>query len=178
MRQLILSTFDGSLFITSAHYNTVLMNKMFSYYEGKLEEFISDSLHTQGSLIKRVISEVSAHLVMDLHNYSIFIDTSWKHTLDNNAVRHIIRSHGSDSELLRGQIPITDRDLLLIPIVLDNYDTISIGRNRRGQEIIIYSMEMNDGVTCYVEELRLGRRELAASTMYKRKKENSPTLMD
>jgi len=66
----------------------------------------------------------------------------------------------------------------LIVIVLDNYDTISIGRNRRGQEIIIYSMEMNDGVTCYVEELRLGRRELAASTMYKRKKENSPTLMD
>ena len=50
--------------------------------------------------------------------------------------------------------------------------------NRRGQDVIIYSKAMNDGVTYYVEEVRLGRHELAASTLYKRKKENSPTLMD
>jgi hypothetical protein len=30
----------------------------------------------------------------------------------------------------------------------------------------------------HVEEIRLGRHELAASTMYKRKKDDSPTLID
>ena len=39
----------------------------------------------------------------------------------------------------------------------------------------------NDQITlCHfcVEEIRLGRHELAASSMYKRKKDNSPTLID
>ena len=35
----------------------------------------------------------------------------------------------------------------------------------RDQDIVIYSKEMVDGVTYYVEEARQGRRELAASTM-------------
>ena len=39
-------------------------------------------------------------------------------------------------------------------------------------------MTMDDGITYYVEEIRLGRHELAASTMYKRKKDDSPTLID
>ena len=37
---------------------------------------------------------------------------------------------------------------------------------------------MDEDVTYYVEEIRLGRHELAASTMYKRKKDDSPTLID
>lgn len=37
---------------------------------------------------------------------------------------------------------------------------------------------MDDGITFYVEEIRLGRHELASSTMYKRKKDDSPTLID
>ena len=36
-------------------------------------------------------------------------------------------------------------------------------KNRRNQDIIIYSRSFGQGVTYYVEENRLGRRELAAN---------------
>ena len=61
--------------------------------------------------------------------------------------------------------------------IIEYHDFLSIDRNKRGQDIIIYAKIMDDGLIYYVEEVRIGRRELAAITMYKRKKENSPTLM-
>lgn len=124
------------------------MNNLFSYYEGSLDAFIADAMNTKDCLIKRVIANASECLVEDLKDFGIVIDTTYKHTLDNSAIRHTLKSHGSTKEELRGQ------------------------------DVIIYTKTMADGVTFYVEEIRLGRHELAASTLYKRKKENSPTQMD
>ncbi|MGM9791124.1 MAG: hypothetical protein ACI3Y4_01825 [Candidatus Cryptobacteroides sp.] len=73
---------------------------------------------------------------------------------------------------------MTSQDILRIPQLVTSYDTISTEKNKRNQNVIIYSKTMEDGVTYYVEEIRLGRHELAASTMYKRKKDDSPTLID
>ena len=73
---------------------------------------------------------------------------------------------------------MTDEDLLRIPEILDSYDSISKEKNKRGQDVIIYSKTLENGVTIYVEEIRLGRHELAASTMYIKKKEDSPTLIE
>ena len=64
-----------------------------------------------------------------------------------------------------------------IPDIVNNYESLTTRKNRRNQDIIIYSRTMDEDVTYYVEEIRLGRRELAASTMYKRKKDDSPTLI-
>ena len=72
---------------------------------------------------------------------------------------------------MRGQIPITDDDLMRIPEIVASYEALTTEKNKRGQDVIIYT-------TFYVEEIRLGRHELAASTMYKRKKDDSPTLID
>ena len=153
------------------------MNELFSYYDGGLEDFIADAMLYPDEFIKRVISDVSVKLVEDLRQRGVVVDVTWKHTLDNSAIRHTIRIHGSEKEALRGQIPVSEEDLLLIPDIVQNYDSIRIEKNRREQDVIIYSKEMIDGITYYVEEVRQGRRELAASTMYKRKKENSPTQM-
>ena len=67
---------------------------------------------------------------------------------------------------------------MLIPTVITSYDSINLERNKRNQAVIVYSKTIEDGISIYVEELRLGRHELAACTMYKRKKENSPTQID
>lgn len=153
------------------------MNDLFSYYEGELGDFIAEALLDPNHFIKRVILGASESLVDELHQCGIDIDATWKHTLDNSAVRHAMNYHGSEKESLRGQIPITEADLLLIPEIIEYHDFLSIDRNKRGQDIIIYAKIMDDGLIYYVEEVRIGRRELAAITMYKRKKENSPTLM-
>ena len=89
-----------------------------------------------------------------------------------------MKSHGDSREELRGQIPLIDQDLMRIPDIVNNYESLTTRKNRRNQDIIIYSRTMDEDVTYYVEEIRLGRRELAASTMYKRKKDDSPTLID
>ena len=154
------------------------MNNLFKYYEGELRDFIEEALVTKDRLIKRVISPATQKLVTDLQTKGILIDLSYNHTLDNNAARHAIKSHGEAREEMRGQIPITDEDLLRIPEIVDHYESLETRKNRRNQDIIIYSRSFGQGVTYYVEEIRLGRRELAASTMYKRKKDDSPTQID
>lgn len=103
----------------------------------------------------------------------ITIDETYRHTLDNSSVRHI-KSHGSPKEVLRGQIPITDDDLMRIPEIVVSYEALTTEKIKRGQDVIIYTKTMD----FYVEEIRLGRHELAASTMYKRKKDDSPSLID
>lgn len=154
------------------------MSELFSYYDGELKDFIAESLTTKDALLKSVISGVSEKLVKDLKVRGVLIDESWCHTLDNNAVRHTLRVHGAKSEIKRGQIPIKDEDLLSIPLIVSSYDFLSTGKNKRGQDVVIYTKEMDNGITIYVEEVRLGRHELATTTMYKKKKENSPTLID
>ena len=151
---------------------------MFAYYNGPIASFISDSLETEGILIKCVIAEVSEALVNDLKTAGIAIDATYKHTIDNSAVRHVMKSHGSESEALRGQLPITIEDFKVIRKIVEGYDTIKTEKNRRMQDVIIYTKKMVDGITYYVEEIRSGRHELAASTIYKKKKENSPTQME
>lgn len=154
------------------------MKELFKYYEGDLNVFIAESLITKDLLIKRIISLVSDTLISDLKEKGVVIDNTFKHTLDNNAIRHVIKVHGSSNELLRGQIPITDSDLLLIPEIVSSYDKITVDKNSRKQDVIIYTKTMKDGISFFVEEIRKGRHELAASSMYKRKKGDSPTLID
>lgn len=153
------------------------MNNLFTYYEGDLVDFIDKASKSPGYFIKCVISTVEIDLVEMLCSCGIELDYTWKHTLDNCAVSHILKVHGSDKELLRGQAPVTVTDLVQIHDIVEAYDTIAVEKNRRAQDIIIYSKKVGEVITYYVEEVRLGRHELAASTMYKRKKENSPTLM-
>jgi len=150
----------------------------FSYYEGGLEEFVAEALITKDTLLKRIIAVATQDLIEDLQDLGIMIDEQYKHTLDNSAVRHTVNIHGSDKEKLRGQIPVNEQDFLLIPDIVSSYDSISTEKNRRDQDLIIYTKTMLDGTTFYVEEVRLKRRELAACTLYKRKKEDSPTLIE
>ena len=50
-----------------------------------------------------------------------------------------------------------------------NYDEVFTDTNKRNQVVITYVKSYPDGTTYYVEEVRVGRKELAADTMYKRK---------
>lgn len=154
------------------------MINLFSYYVGELKDFIDKALTTKDYLIKIIISDTSESLIHDLGNIGIDIDATFRHTLDNNAVRHVIKRHGNINEEFRGQTPITEEDLLLIPEIVSSYESISTKKNHRGQDVIVYTKTFSDGISYYVEEIRIGRHELAAITMYKRKKDSSPTLID
>ncbi|MBQ1882293.1 MAG: hypothetical protein II159_03185 [Bacteroidales bacterium] len=109
-------------------------------------------------------------MIKELKQKGIEIDTTYRHTLDNSAICHSLKNHGNKKEELRGQIPVTASDLMKIPEIISSYDSLTTDKNQRGQDVIIYSKDMGNNLTLFVEEIRLKRHELAASTMYKKKK--------
>jgi uncharacterized membrane protein YbhN (UPF0104 family) len=91
------------------------------------------------------------------------------HTIDTSAVRHIIARHYRIKiEKSRGQLPLSDSDLLKIPEIIGSPDQIVFGaENPRHQPMIGYIKRMPDGTILYLEEVRTGKGELAAVSMRK-----------
>lgn len=141
------------------------MSNLFSYYEGSLEDFLTYITGIEDNrLVKIKLSPIST-----LEDIGI-INDSFIHVLDNFAVKHILHRHGGKRESLRGQIPVTISDLLLIPIIFSSFDSRSLGKCNNGNLAIIYAKDIDDVSYTLVEEVRTGHSELATSTLYKRKR--------
>jgi len=144
-------------------------NHMFQYYAGTISDLVKLSRGTGNTLLKKVVSPVSDRQLQDFHNAGVEVNKSYNHTIDNFSISHAIKRHGLSKEELRGQLPITDADFEKVNDILENYDEIAFGKNDRGQSVIKYSKKYFEDVTLYIEEVRVGRKELAMATMYKTK---------
>ena len=131
------------------------MSNSFSFFDGSLQDFIN------------YISEIKDNRLVKVKLGSV---VSFCHVLDNFAVNHIMHRHGGKREFLRGQIPVTASDLLLIPLIFSTYDSRSLGKCNNGNPAIIYTKDIDDITYTLIEEVRTGHLELATSTLYKRKK--------
>lgn len=98
----------------------------------------------------------------------IGVDVSlYRHTVDAMAMKHAMSQHGHASEQSRGQLPVTEADFERIPEIVANPDLVeAAGVDAKNRPLIRYTKRFN-GTTYYVEEVRKGRRELAAKTMWK-----------
>ena len=148
---------------------------LFRYFTGSLSELISQARKSATNLIKKVIAPVSSRLRKDLNNQGLQIDDDYNHVIDNNAIRHTLKKHSGKNEEKRGQIPITETDFEYIADVVENYDAVEVVPSKTSAQRIIYRKAYSDGSVVYVEEQRVGRKELAAVTMWKKK---SPNLTD
>mgnify|MGYP001776665503 CR=1 FL=1 len=136
---------------------------LFQYFTGSLAELISQSRQSVTKLIKKVIAPVSSRLKNDLAAKGVDIDDSYKHVIDNNAVRHILKKHSGKDEEMRGQIPISDADFENIAEVVESYDGVDVMPGDTSSQRIIYNKAYPDGTIVYVEERRTGRKELGTS---------------
>ena len=148
---------------------------LFQYFTGSLSELISQARQSATKLVKKVIAPVSSRLKNDLAAKGVDVDDSYKHVIDNNAIRHALKKHGGQQEVKRGQIPLTDADFDRISDIVENYHTIDIENGKRNDINIRFSKSYEDGTTIYVEEKRDKRKELAMVTMWKTK---NPALTD
>lgn len=148
---------------------------LFQYFTGSLSELISQARQSATKLVKKVIAPVSSRLKNDLAAKGVDVDDSYKHVIDNNAIRHALKKHGGQQEVKRGQIPLTDADFDRISDIVENYHTIDIENGKRNDINIRFSKSYEDGTTIYVEEKRDRRKELAMVTMWKTK---NPALTD
>ena len=145
---------------------------LFQYFTGTLSELIAQAKQSAQGLIKKVIAPISSRLKNDLNSQGLQIDDDYNHVIDNNAIRHIIKKHSGKNEEKRGQIPITDADFENIADVVEHYDGVEVVPGNTSAQRIIYHKVYQDGTVIYVEEQRVGRKELAAVTMWKKKNLN------
>jgi len=132
---------------------------------------VIDAAKQQGNPHARVTLSKAAEWVADAVRERLGIDiSSYQHVIDVDGVRHMFKEHGDDAkERQHGQIGITKRDIQRIPEVIADPDEIKLGgKTRGGKDGIVYSKRMPDGTTFHVAEIRTGRKQLAAHTLYKR----------
>ena len=101
----------------------------------------------------------------------------YRHNIENSAVTHIIKKHGNKAqEEKRGQIAVTEEDLLNIPEIINNPDYTAFGaKDANGKDLIVYCKNMPDGSTFYIEEVRTGKKTLSTKSMRKYKGEADPS---
>lgn len=92
------------------------------------------------------------------------------HMIDNFGIRHALNEHGNpDVEARRGNIAITENDILKVPEIIKSYDRVENGgTDTSGRSLVRYIKTDTDGTIYYVEEIRSKRKELALKTMWKK----------
>jgi len=131
---------------------------------------VLDAAAMPGNASSKTAIGVVGPWLVDMAREKLGVDiTGYRHVIDTSAVKHIRNRHGAEAaERARGQIPLTDEDIAHIPDLLSSPDKVVFGtKNRLGHDQIAFVKTLPDGSTLYLEEVRTGRRELAAMSMRK-----------
>lgn len=106
---------------------------------------------------------------LDLVSSRVGLNISgYKHVVDAQGIRHIYNRHGEGNEAEVNQIPVTDKDIEIIPTIVNSPNFLVYGtKTDKGLDGIGYLKTMTDGTTYYVEEVRDEDEQLAAKTLYK-----------
>ncbi len=91
----------------------------------------------------------------------------FKHSIDQNSIRHISNQHGPGRERRPGQSAITHEDFAKIPEIVSNPDKIESGITARGLPAIKYTKKIGTD-HMYVEEEWSREKRLMAKTFYKK----------
>ncbi len=138
----------------------------------KIIDSVSDKKNQHIEVLRKVSDEEADFLLkktgLDLKGYS--------HSIDNYSILHILKKHGSKKELQRGQIPVTIEDIRKFPTIVSDYDDVEyVGKSNIGRDTIRFEKSIGGNNVLVFEEMRVGKKLLALSTMYiqKRKKSTS-----
>ncbi|MBC7775240.1 MAG: hypothetical protein H7246_07365 [Phycisphaerae bacterium] len=89
---------------------------------------------------------------------------------DNFGVRHAFKKHGNPTiEEPRGQAAILPEDFEQINSIVVAAEKVVVELGKKGLFIIRYEKTIENFLLIYAEEIRIGQRELAFQTLYKRK---------
>lgn len=95
----------------------------------------------------------------------------FKHVIETSGIQHAEKRHGKQSN---DRTPLTIKDYLLVPYIIQQRDNIKISTSKTRQRestVIVYEKQI-DLDFYYVEEIRTGKKSLAFQTIYKRPSKN------
>jgi hypothetical protein len=141
----------------------------------EIEEFVNNVLADKGKYQKLDLGELSEKQITQINEHLDINLEGFKRVLDNSGVVHAFKNHGyAKAEISRGQIAITEEDFSKIIEIVENPDKIEyIGKNKIGNDMILYEKNYDLIVVRYIEGIRQNkkkhRKELYLETLYKKK---------
>lgn len=93
----------------------------------------------------------------------------YSHSINASAMHHIRNGHAEvESEVSRGQIPVTAEDMSRIPEIVSDPDAMRTDlEGDHGTKRIAYTKKFDDGIVLYVEQASKKKRDLHGVTMWK-----------
>lgn len=137
----------------------------------ELDELIERSIDGGGNKSFSDIGTIHPNLV-ELAKESIGLDISdWQHSVDEAGIRHTFKQHGNEkTESSRGQRAVTKKDILLLPMIISQFDSIEYaGTSDLGNETFLIRKEIGDEIYT-IQEIRKKHKKLTMKTMWIRKK--------
>lgn len=133
--------------------NSKLLPSNAKLYFGKISNILADKIKKTAGI--------------NLENYNI--------SLKADSIKHILKGHSNQNEVLRGQIPVIDSDFNLIPSIISNYDTVEqSGTTKDNKPVLTFTKQIGDKyyLVNYVSDKN---HNLEVQTMWKQQKKNSAT---
>lgn len=133
------------------------INEIFNSPNFKTSQKVSETI----GLVSDKFAALASQYRYDIKGYS--------HTIDNFFVNHALKQHGDkEAEEKRGNVAITYSDICNVFSVYTHPDYIVFGtKTKTGNPAIVYVKNIGDS-TIFVEDVRSGKKELAAQTLYKK----------
>ena len=133
-----------------------------------IKEYIDTSLNTfnntklyLGKIPNKFSRKLQKLLGINIYNYNV--------VLKNNSIRHILKKHSTSNEILRGQIPVSKNDFLLIPkMILTSDSIIHSGYTAQNKIVLKITKKTNYNyhIILYISDKS---KSLEIQTLYKRK---------
>ena len=142
---------------------TSMLNEIKELVEFAINDKTSDNKFVNlGLLSSTEVKKIKAKTSLDLSGYS--------RILDKSSIKHTIKQHGNiKKEQSRGQIAITPLYFELVKEIAKSENLIYCSKNKLGNDCLFYEAFIGK-LIFYIEEVRVGRKQLCLQTMYKRKK--------
>ena len=124
---------------TGVKYSFGVTQKDINQYVKNAKDKIKQNYYKKYAAVsERLLSDVADDI--DLYGYS--------HALRDNDIRHILNSHG---EQTNEKYPVTIEDIEDIPYIVENYDKVFYNKHN-GNNSIVYVKVSKNGITYYVEQ--------------------------
>ena len=133
-----------------------------------INKFINNTTKVKSSNNKIYLGIINNKLSKNIYNTLKINIQNYNVSLKSDAIKHIITHHSTEKEYLRGQIPITQKDFLLIPKIISNYDKVwRSGLTKEGKPSITFQKQIKN--TYYLIKYVSDKNKiLEVQTMYKK----------
>ena len=155
-------------------------NNLIARKTSDIISFVRNALKKKGGperLYMGTIPDSAAQTILNETGVNV---TGYTAILPGDSVQHIFQHHGdSATEEARGQKPVTENDLALIPQVLSAPDDVSLSdeTDGYGRRVLLISRQIGDTYVT-AQAVTDGRHALTTNSLWIKKERDRPTIPD